>query len=105
MNARSISLIAVFAAISIVLNVIRIPTIFHPNFFYVFYDIPVLVAFMLYGFKIGFLVEIIHIMGQEIFFPIGAGGIVTYPMGVVIHTFMFSGVFIANKLIARKNAK
>ena len=105
MNARSIALIAVFGAIAIVLNAVRIPTVYYPNFFYGFYDIPVLVAFIIYGFKIGFLVEIIHIMGQEIFFPMGAGGAVVYPMGLVIHTFMFSGIYLANKLINQRIAR
>ena len=105
MNAKSVALIAVFAAIAITLNAIRIPTFYYPSFFYALYDIPVIVAFIIYGYKIGFLVEIIHIIGQEIFFPVGAGGIVTYPFGVVIHAFMFSGIYLANNLIKRKIAR
>lgn len=102
MKTKSITLIAVFAAIAIILNSIRIPTIYYPGFFYALYDIPVIIVFMIYGFKIGFLVEVIHIMGQEIFFPVGAGGVVTYPFGLVIHTFMFSGIYVAFKIIQRK---
>ncbi|PVX26468.1 MAG: hypothetical protein CW716_05870 [Candidatus Bathyarchaeum sp.] len=104
LNARSVSLIAVFAALAIILNAVRIPTFYHPGFFYALYEIPILVAFMIYGFKIGFLIEIIHIIGQEIFFPMGPGGIVVYPMGIIVHLFMFSGIFLASRLIKRKIA-
>jgi riboflavin transporter FmnP len=105
LNARSAALIGIFSALAIVLNAIKIPTFYWPNFFYSFYEIPVLVAFIIYGFKIGFLVEIVHIMGQEIFFPMGAAGAVVYPMGLIVHLFMFSGIYLANNLIHRKNAK
>jgi riboflavin transporter FmnP len=104
LDARSVALIAVFSAIAISLNAIRIPSVFWPGFSYGFYEIPVLVAFIIYGFKIGYLVEIVHIMGQEIFFPMGVGAVVVYPMGLIFHTFMFSGIYLANKLINRKNA-
>ena len=60
---------------------------------------------MIYGFKIGLLIEIVHIIGQEIFFPIGPGGIVTYPMGIVVFLFMFTGISLANKIIKRKKVK
>ncbi len=102
MNARSISLITVFAALAIILNAIRIPTFYHPGFFYSLYEIPVLIAFIIYGFKIGFLIEILHIIGQEIFFPLGPGGVVTYPMGLVVHLLMFAGIYFAHKIMKRK---
>jgi len=105
LKARSVALIAVFSAIAIVLNVIRIPTVYWPAFSYSFYEIPVLVAFIIYGFKIGFLVEIVHIMGQEMFFPMSAAAMVVYPLGLIVHLFMFSGIYLATKLIKRKIAK
>jgi riboflavin transporter FmnP len=99
LNAKSISLIIVFASLAIVLNTIRIPTIYWPNMIYTFSGIPVLVSFLLYGFKIGFMVEIIHILGQEIFFPVGPAGVVTYPLGIFVFIFMFSGIYCAYRLI------
>ena len=102
MNARSISAITVFTALAIILNAVRIPTFYHPGFFYSLYEIPVLVAFIIYGFKIGFLVETLHIIGQEIFFPLGPGGVVAYPMGLVVHLLMFTGIYFAYKIIKRK---
>ncbi|MFX1517866.1 MAG: hypothetical protein ACFFC6_16315 [Promethearchaeota archaeon] len=104
MNARSIALIAIFAALAIALNVIRIPVFYWPGWFYTICDIPVMVAFFLYGFRVAFLVEVLHIAGQEIFFPVGLGGIVVYPMGLIFHLFMFFGIYLANNFIRRKVA-
>jgi len=104
MNAQSYALISIFAALAIILNVIRVPAVYWPGIFYTFCDIPVLVAFLIYGFKIGFMVEVIHTLGQEIFFPAGPGGIVFYLMGFFIHLFMFSGIYLASKFMNRKNA-
>jgi len=105
LKAISVALIAVFSAIAISLNAFRIPSFYWPGFSYGLYEIPVVVAFIIYGFKIGYLVEILHIMGQEIFFTTGIGAVVVYPMGLIFHTLMFSGIYLANKLINRKIAK
>ena len=86
------------------MNTIRIPTIYWPGMFYTLCDIPVLVAFIIFGVKIGFLVEAVHIIGQEIFFSAGAAGIVVYPMGFLTLLFMFSGVYLASKLETRRAA-
>jgi riboflavin transporter FmnP len=104
MDARSIAVIATFAALAIALNTIRIPTVYWPGWFYTFGDIPVLVAFLIYGFKVGFLVEVLHIAGQEIFFPVGAGGIAVYPMGLVVIPLMVLGIYLATRFITRRPA-
>jgi riboflavin transporter FmnP len=103
MTARSIALIAIFAALAIVLNTIRIPTFYWPGWFYTLSDIPVIVAFLIYGFKIGILVEATQIMGQEIFFPVGPGGLVVYPMGLLVVPLMVFGIYLARKLLAQKS--
>jgi riboflavin transporter FmnP len=95
MNAKAVALVTTFAALAIVLNTIRIPTLYWPGWFYTLSEIPVLVAFLIYGFKIGFLVEVLHITGQEIFFPIGPGGLVVYPMGIIVMPLMFLGLYLA----------
>ena len=99
LNARYVALIAVFSALAIVLNAIRIPTFYWPNMVYTFAGIPILISFFLYGFKVGLIVQIIHIIGQEIFFPAGPAGVVTYPLGFFVFLFMFSGIYVANRLI------
>lgn len=104
MNARSIALITTFAALAIALNTIRIPTFYWPGWFYTLSEIPVLVAFLIYGFKIGIAVEVLHIAGQEIFFPVGPGGVVVYPMGLIVMPLMVLGIYLARKFITRKTA-
>jgi riboflavin transporter FmnP len=78
MNARSIALITTFAAIAIALNTIRIPTIYWPGFSYHFSEIPIVVAFLLFGPTVGVLVDVLHIAGQLLFFPVGPVGFVVY---------------------------
>jgi riboflavin transporter FmnP len=104
MDAKSIALITIFAALAIVLNAVRIPTFYWGNYVYTLSEIPVLVAFLIYGFKIGILVEVLNIAGQEIFFPVGIGGIVVYPMGLIVLPLMVFSIYLARKLIARKPA-
>jgi len=102
MNARSIALIATFAAIAIALNTIRIPTIYWPGFSYHFNEIPIVVAFLLFGPKIGALVGVLHLAGQLALFPIGPTGIVAYPMGLVALLLMLFGVYLASSFTSRR---
>lgn len=99
MNSKSLALTATFSSLAIILNAIRIPTFYWPNMIYLLADIPVIIAFLLYGFKTGILVEILHILGQLIFFPVGTAGFVAYPTGLLINLLMFSGIYLANKFI------
>ena len=102
MNGRSIALTAAFAAIAIALNAIRIPTIYWPGFSYHFSEIPIVVALLLFGLRIGVLVEVIHVAGQLVFFPLGPVGFVVYPMGFVAVLLMLAGVYLASGFISRK---
>jgi riboflavin transporter FmnP len=99
LNSKSLALTATFSSLAIILNAIRIPTFYWPNMIYLLADIPVIIAFLLYGFKTGILVEILHILGQLIFFPVGTAGFVAYPTGLLINLLMFSGIYLANKFI------
>jgi riboflavin transporter FmnP len=91
-----------FAAIAIALNTIRIPTIYLPGFSYHFNEIPIVVSFLLFGPRIGVLVGVLHLTGQELLFPMGPVGIVAYPMGFVALLLMLSGVYLANRFIIWK---
>jgi riboflavin transporter FmnP len=102
MNARSIALITTFAAIAIALNTIRIPTIYWPGFSYHFSEIPIVVAFLLFGPTVGVLVDVLHIAGQLLFFPVGPVGFVVYPMGFVAVLLMLAGVYLASRFTSRK---
>ena len=104
MNSRSVALIALFAALAIILNTIRIPTIYWPNMIYLLADIPVVAAFLRYGFKIGIITEAVHVLGQIMLFPMGPAGFVAYPMGLLINLLMFFGIQLASRFISGKVA-
>jgi riboflavin transporter FmnP len=100
MDTKTIALIIAFSALAIVLNAIRIPTIYWPGFFYRVYEIPIVVAFLLFGPKVGVSVTALNLFGQMVFFPI-PGGIVAYPFGLIAILVMMLGVYSANMLIKR----
>jgi riboflavin transporter FmnP len=104
MDTRSIALIAIFTALALVLNIVSIPTIYWPGFSYHFSEIPIAVAFILFGPKIGVLVAALNVVGLEVFFPVGPAGFVVYPMGFVAILIMFFGMYLASRFLSRKNA-
>jgi riboflavin transporter FmnP len=103
MNSKSIALTASFAAIAIVLNIVKIPVIYLQTVAYSPCEIPVVIALLLFGFKIGFLVEVLHVAGQLLFFPVGPAGFAIYPMGMVAVLLMFVGVYLANRFLTHKS--
>lgn len=104
MNSKSIALTAVFAAVAIALNAVKIPTIYWPGWYYTACEIPVVIAFLLFGFKIGVLVEILHIAGQILLFPVGLATFAGYPPGLVAILLMFLGMYLASRVLVRKTA-
>lgn len=97
MNSKAIAMIIAFTALTIVLNPVRIPTIFWPGFFYRLWEIPIVVAFLLFGWRIGVLVAVLNVLAQIMLFPIPAG-VLAYPWGLVATLTMLLGIYIANKL-------
>jgi hypothetical protein len=103
MNSKSIALVITFAAVAIALNVVRIPTIFYPGSYFQFSQIPIVIAFLLFGAKVGVLVGVLNIAGGLILFPIGAVGLIVYPMDFVSSLLMFAGMWLASKFMIRYN--
>ncbi len=101
MDTKTITLIIAFAALTIALNTIRIPTFYWPGFNYRVYEIPVVVAFLLFGSKIGISVTALNVIGQLVFFQV-PGGIVAYPFGLIAILTMMFGVYLAHALIKRR---
>ncbi len=103
MNVRSIAIIALFAAGALALTPIRIPTLYFPGLTYSFSAIPVVIAFLLFGLKIGILTGSLLVAGQLVVFPIGPPGFLVYPSGFVATLLMFAGMYLAALLISRKD--
>jgi hypothetical protein len=98
MKTSAVAVTIVFSALTIVLNVIMVPSFYWPGFNYRIYEIVMVIAFILFGFKIGTAVAALNVLGQIVFFPV-PGGIVGYPFGMIAMLLMMSGVYSANYLI------
>jgi riboflavin transporter FmnP len=105
MNTKSLALIITFASIAIALNTARIPTIYWPGASYNFSEIPIVVAFLLFGPKIGVLVGLLNLAGQELLFPLGPPFVVAYPIGFIGLLFMLLGIYLATKYLIRKTTE
>ncbi|HLN88781.1 MAG TPA: hypothetical protein VK253_01835 [Candidatus Binatia bacterium] len=103
MNSKSIALVITFAAVAIALNAIRIPTVFYPGSFFQFSQIPIVVAFLLFGAKIGVLVGLLNLAGGLALFPIGVVGFIAYPMDFVSALLMFAGIWLASRFTLHGN--
>jgi hypothetical protein len=104
MNTKSLALIISFAAIAIALNAIKIPAVFWPGNFFQLSDIPIVVAFLLFGVRVGVFVGVLNLLGQLAFYLISPVYIVAYPMGFIATLLTLLGVYIACRYIARKNS-
>jgi len=101
MNSKSLALVITFAAVAIVLNAVRIPTVFYPGTFFQFSQIPIVIAFLLFGAKIGIFVGLLNLAGGLALFPAGAaGGLFVYPFDFVSLLIMFAGIWLASRVIA-----
>jgi riboflavin transporter FmnP len=100
-NSKTIAVIVSFSALAIALNIVRVPTVFWPGQYFHIWEIPVIVAFLLFGFRAGFLVAVFNGAGQLIFFPSSAG-VVGPPWGIIVMLNMFLGVYLAKKLSSFK---
>ena len=104
MKTKALAIIISFAALTIALNPIRIPTLYWPGFFYRLWEIPIVMVLMLFGARIGFSVAVINTLAQIVLFPLPAG-IVAYPWGLVATLTMLLGVYLAHKLLTNNSSK
>lgn len=98
MNTRSITIIITFTALCIALVPIRIPTFYWPGFSYYFWGIPIVAAFLLFGFKIAFLISILTNVARLLFFP-GQAPLLAFIISFAPLLTMLLGVYLAQKLI------
>ncbi len=102
MNTKEIAAIIVLTAIAISLNPIAIPVIFGPGFFR-FWEIPIVVAFMLFGLKSAVTVAVLRTLAEMTLFP-GPAGIVGPPIVFIPTLGMLLGLYVANWLLIRKGS-
>jgi len=104
MNTRSIAIIITFTALCIVLIPLRIPTVYWPGFYYYWWEIPIIAAFLLFGFKVALSISVLNTLARMVI------GVSPNPLLLPIISFtplltMLFGVYLANKLIASRVSK
>jgi riboflavin transporter FmnP len=101
MNTRSIAVIITFTAVCIVLIPLRIPTIYWPGFYYYWWEIPIIAAFLLFGFKVALSISVLNTLARMVL------GVSPNPLLLPLISFqplivMLFGVYLGQKLIQRR---
>jgi riboflavin transporter FmnP len=105
MNTRTISLIIVFAALSVVLDVlpIHVQAFFATYLYYQIWEIPIVAAFLLYGARVAVLITLINTAILLIWFPGSLPSGPLYNMAAVLSTLL--GMGIVKTLVAKHSPK
>ena len=101
MKTKEITLIITFTALCIALVPIRIPTFYWPGFNYYFWEIPIIAAFLLFGFKVAFSISVLNALARLLVFP-GQSPLLAFIIGFMPLLTMLLGVYLAKKLIQRQ---
>lgn len=103
MNAKEIALCSVLTAIAIVLDRARIPAVFAQVQFY-FWEIPIVIAALLYGYKFGFSVAALSALGQALVFPRVLGFL--FPVwNLITMSVALAGIYVAQRHITWKMSR
>ena len=104
MNTRAISVTAVLAAVTVVLNPavtgIGIPAPYAPFLIYQLWEIPIVTAFLLLGPKYGFSISTLNTVVLLAIFP---GALLLGPVyNLIANLSMLLGIFVIHRVINRK---
>jgi riboflavin transporter FmnP len=104
MNTKAIGAVIAFAALTVALNFIRIPVPYLPQYSYQLGDIAIVVALLLFGFRVGISVAVLSMIISILVntSPVGPIGPLYYFLSVFALLF---GVFIFEKLIRPRLAQ
>jgi riboflavin transporter FmnP len=99
MNSKTIAVTVVFAALAIALNLspFKVPAPYAPFLYYQIWEIPIVIAFLLFGSRIGIAVSVINTAVLLAVFP---GSLPTGPLyNLAAILSMFLGIFIAHRFL------
>lgn len=105
MNPKTIATIAVFSALSIALSLspLKFPAPYEPFLYYQLWEIPIVVAFLLYGAKVGISIPVINTIVLFVFFQ---GGLPAGPLyNFIAIVSMLLGIYLIQKTIGNKFSK
>jgi riboflavin transporter FmnP len=103
-ESRKIALVIVFSALTIVLDPIRVPSVYLMGVSYRFCEIPIVAASILFGLEIGIPVAIMNMVIEIILFP-NPASIIGVPFVFILTLSMLFGIHIAFKLFKHKATK
>jgi len=98
MNAKAIGIIIAFTALTTALNFVRIPAPYNPVLSYQLSDIVLIVAFLLFGLKVGITIAGLHMILKMTIF-VDVSGPVGPPYYLIAFLSMFFGVYLFEKLV------
>jgi riboflavin transporter FmnP len=101
MKSKSIALIVIFAAISVALVPFRIPAPYWPGMYIYWTEIPIVVAYLLFGFRISFSSFTLFQIIKLFIFP-SAGIFLGFAISYWPLLTMLLGVYVAQKFISKK---
>ena len=102
MNTKAISLTITFAALTIALDPIRVPSVILPGVYFRFCEIIIVVAFLLLGSAIAISIAGLNTLAEIVLFP-GPAVLVGRPIVFVLTLCMLFGIYLAGKLLKRKD--
>jgi riboflavin transporter FmnP len=101
LNAKELSLIIIFVALTIVLDTVRIPSGYLLGVSYRFSEIPILAAFLLFGPKIGISIAALNVPAEIMLFPL-PGMILAVPFVFILTLCMLTGIYFASRYLKSK---
>jgi riboflavin transporter FmnP len=101
LNTKAIALTAVFTAIAIVLTPVAVPAGYLQGFFYRFWEIPIVAAFLLLGPKIGVTVALLRTLAELTLFP-GPTGILGPLFVFPVTLAMLLGIYLGGRLLKHR---
>lgn len=104
MSAKSIAIIVTFTALCLALVPFRIPALNWPGMYYYWWEIPIIVAFLLFGFKIALSIAVLNAIARLVFFQTPGVFLILITSFPPLLTMLF-GVYLANKLIVSRVSK
>jgi hypothetical protein len=102
MKAKAVGVTAAFTALASMLNLIKIPTAYLFGYSYQLGDIILVIAFFLFGLKIGLATVILNMAVTMVINP-GLIGVIGAPYYLIAVLTMILGSYISLKMIKKRN--
>ncbi len=104
MNTKEISLTITFAALTIALDPVRVPSVILPGVYFRFCEIIIVVAFLLLGSAVAISIALLNVVAEIILFP-GPTVLVGRPLVFMLTLSMLFGIYLASRLLKRQELK